>query len=417
MLDLVRLYVKAGDGGDGKVAFFRNRQVLKGGPEGGDGGDGGDVILEADEKLNTLQHLSGVKSIVARDGEMGGRGNRTGNKGDKVIVKVPLGTVVWLYDENQVSIKKRLQYGLKKKSIRDDEENEKYVVEKETNPPAKRVRDEIDKNQKPRFEEYVHNKVEVEDGEYAQNKSGNLLKIATLDKIGSKIILCHGGRGGRGNNAFKRADKTTPLEAEYGSYGEQKMVFLELRLLANVGLVGWPNAGKSTFLSRITKAKPKIANYPFTTLEPNLGVMNLTDNRSLVVADIPGLIEGASMGKGLGYAFLRHVQNCNEIIYTLFLSEEQVCAENINNAENANNLYNQYLQLYEEILDYNELLTHKSALILINKSDLYSDELKSLVRELFMKNGLEVWFVSSVTGEGIEEIKERIWTKYVESGL
>ncbi len=409
MLDLVRIYLKAGDGGNGKVAFFRNRSVLKGGPEGGNGGDGGNIVIEADDKLNTLQHFSGVKKILAGDGQMGGRAKQIGRKGQEEIIKVPLGTVVCLYSENQASWLRRNKYGLKKTLTREDVELERYFVEKETQAPPLRKKDEVDESARPKFEDFLHKTQEDGESEFAPLVEDKLTKIAVLKQNGEKLVLCQGGFGGKGNDAFKSPSKTTPMEAEYGTFGEQKMIFLELQLLANVGLVGLPNAGKSTLLSRLTKARPKIANYPFTTIEPNLGVMTLSGERSLVLADIPGLIEGAHEGKGLGYSFLRHVQNCKEIVYVVSLNEDEAFAENITNAQKAEILYQQYLLILNEIKDYREEILKKNAIIAINKSDLYMEDLKECLQESFRNKGLKTIFVSGVTGAGMEELKELIW--------
>lgn len=409
MLDLVRLYIKAGDGGNGRVAFFRNRHVLKGGPNGGNGGDGGSISIEVDDKLNTLQHFSGIKKFVAQDGELGGKNNQIGKKGENITLKVPLGTVIWLAAENQVSGKRRSAWGLGGRLSREEAELTKYYVEKETQAPRERVADEVDPGQRPDFGNFVEAQVELEDGEFAALPEGKLLKLGELKRPRELLLLAQGGFGGRGNTAFKGPAKTTPMEAEYGSFGEQKMIFLELRLLANVGLVGWPNGGKSSLLRRLTEATPKVANYPFTTLEPNLGVMKVGEERSLVIADIPGLVEGASQGKGLGFKFLRHVQNSKVMALVLSLNEAEVFNEELTTADKVELLWQQYQQVKQELISYKEELGRKASMVVINKVDLYDEALRQSMEEFWRKQNVPVLFTSTVTGEGLAQLKEQLW--------
>lgn len=409
MLDLVRLYLKAGDGGNGRVAFWRNRHVLKGGPVGGDGGDGGDIVIRVDENLNTLQHFSGQKKIIASDGMRGGKARQVGKDGESVEIKVPVGTVVWLYRENQVSQLRRERYGIKSVLRRDDLPREKYWVEKETNNPPPREIDAIDGDERPNFRDFLHARSDDEEAEFLPVEEGKIAKIAILDEKTPGVIICQGGFGGRGNDAFKSASNTTPMEAEYGTWGEQKIVFLELKLLANVGLVGLPNAGKSTLLSRLTKARPRVADYPFTTLEPHLGVVNLSGERSLVMADIPGLIEGASEGKGLGFDFLRHLDNCRELIYMLSLPGETIYQPDLTVEQKADELVQQYRVLKGELGDYNDKLGQKKHLLVINKEDLYTEELKAAIMRAFADEEEQLVMISAATGQGLDELREKMW--------
>ncbi len=411
MLDLVRLYLKAGDGGNGRVAFWRNRHVLKGGPVGGDGGDGGDIIIQLDTRLNTLQHFSGKKKFVAGDGERGGKARQAGRRGESVTISVPAGTQVWLYAENKVSQWRREQVGIRKTIARDSLAREKYYVEKETNAPPAREPDSIDAAARPYFRDYLHARLDQEDSEYLPLEEGKISDLITIDEKCPKVVLCQGGFGGRGNDTFKSSRNTTPLEAEYGTWGEAKMVFLELKLLANVGLVGLPNAGKSTLLSHLTKARPKVADYPFTTLEPFLGVLNYPDERSLVIADIPGLIEGASEGKGLGFDFLRHLVNCKTLVYVLSLNSEQIGDENLSDRQKIDLLKEQLKMLAGELGDYSTSLARKKQLVVINKSDLYTPEFKEAICQEW--GDQTPLLISAATGDGLDKLREAMWQTFI----
>ncbi|KKQ07464.1 MAG: GTPase obg, partial [Candidatus Pacebacteria bacterium GW2011_GWF1_36_5] len=216
---------------------------------------------------------------------------------------------------------------------------------------------------------------------------------------------------GRGSVHFKSSVKTTPMEAGYGGFGDQKLVQLELKLLADLGLVGFPNAGKSTFLSKVTKANPKIANYPFTTIEPNLGIMYLGSGQSkeeLVVADIPGLIEGASKGKGLGLDFLRHIENCKSLMFILYLDEETIFDEKISDAKKAQMLWEQYEQLRKELNDYDPKMLKKRSIVTINKIDIYTPKQIDTFRSYFTKKDTDVILFSMFTNEGLSEVTKAI---------
>src|SRR5713101_7194618 len=245
-VDEAKIYVKAGDGGNGCVAFRREKFVPRGGPSGGDGGAGGTIFLEANSHDNTLLRYRFNREFRAERGRHGEGSNCTGHSGADLVLQVPVGTVVF-----------------------DDETGE---------------------------------------------------QLADLTEAGQRFTLALGGRGGRGNQHFAKPWHQAPRESEDGQPGEARHLRLELKLLADVGLVGFPNAGKSTLISRISAARPKIADYPFTTLEPNLGVVKMDDFRSYVVADIPGLIEGAHLGHGLGIQFLRHIERTRVLLHLIDVS-------------------------------------------------------------------------------------------------
>ena len=254
-IDQAEIEVKSGKGGDGMVHFHREKYVPRGGPDGGDGGRGGDVILEVRPTLNTLAAFRHTIRYVAEDGKGGGTNNKFGKSAENLVIPVPPGTVVY-----------------------------EIAGTGGVTPPQDR---------------------------------GTLSLLGDLTAPGQRLVVCKGGRGGRGNTHFKNSINQAPRTAEKGEPGEEKRLRLELKLIADIGIVGAPNAGKSTLLSVLTNAKPKIAPYPFTTLEPNLGVADVDEETTVVLADIPGLIEGASQGAGLGHDFLRHVQRTRVLIHLL----------------------------------------------------------------------------------------------------
>lgn len=329
-VDRVKIFVKGGKGGDGAVAFLREKYRPKGGPAGGDGGKGGDVILVATSSKHTLLDFKYKKHFVAQDGENGKGKKMHGKDGEDLIIYVPVGTVV----------------------------------------------------------------KDAQTGEV----------ICDLVKEGQRCIVAKGGKGGRGNARFATPTNQAPTYAEKGQKGEERWIILELKLIADVGLVGFPNAGKSTLLSKLTRAKPKIANYPFTTLSPNLGVMELDWDRRLVIADIPGLIEDAHKGAGLGHEFLRHIERTKFLAHVIDVSDFRE-REPIEAFEAIN----------RELELYSPKLAQKPQIVIANKIDALSD--KSLLSELekyFKERGYEFYAVSALTGEGLEELKEGLWRKYEE---
>ena len=320
-IDEVRIYVKAGDGGNGIVAFRREKFVPRGGPSGGDGGRGGDVVLVSSQHHNTLLHFRFNPEHKAQRGGHGEGSNRTGRDGAGIELPVPAGTVV--YDAD----------------------------------------------------------------------SGELL--FDFKEPGQRFVAARGGRGGRGNARFATSTHQAPTEHEPGRPGEERRLRLELKLLADVGLVGFPNAGKSTLISRISAARPKIAGYPFTTLEPNLGVVQLDNYRSFVVADIPGLIEGAHLGHGLGIQFLRHIERTKLLVHLVDLSSET-------GREPADD----FEVVMKELASFSEELVTKPMIVVGAKLDaMQQPERRQALEHLAHMRELPFHAISSVTGEGIEELK------------
>jgi len=329
-IDEVRILVKAGDGGNGCLAFRREKYVPRGGPSGGDGGRGGDVIMVASQQANTLLHFRFNPEHKAERGRHGEGSQRTGAEGRTIEVKVPVGTVV--YDEMTGE----------------------------------------------RLYDFTH--------------------------ADERFTVARGGKGGRGNQHFATSTHQAPTEHEPGSPGEEKRLRLELKLLADVGLVGFPNAGKSTLIARISAARPKIADYPFTTLEPNLGVVQMDNFRSFVVADIPGLIEGAHLGHGLGIQFLRHIERTRLLIHLVDVSESS-----------GREPVHDFDVIMEELASFSDDVVKKPMIVLATKMDAAQDPARvASLRDLAAGRGLPYFEISSVTGQGIDALKhamaERVLT-------
>ena len=316
-LDKTKIRIVSGRGGNGMVAWRREKYVDKGGPAGGDGGKGGDVFLIADENMSTLMDFKYKSVFKAESGENGGIKNCHGKWAKDLYIKVPVGTV---------------------------------------------VRDV---------------------------KTGNV--IADLIDHEQKVLVAKGGRGGRGNARFATAQKRAPQFCEPGEPPIERELILELKLIADVGLLGMPNAGKSTFISRISSAKPKIADYPFTTLIPNLGVVHKPSGDGFVVADIPGLIEGASEGVGLGHDFLRHVERCRFLVHVIDTTAE--------------NPFDNYEKINAELKKHSEKLANLYQIVALNKIDAIDDERKQELYLTFKKKAEDVFLISAVTGENIDSIK------------
>lgn len=400
MIDFVILELRAGDGGHGKVSFRREWRVPKGGPDGGEGGDGGNITIRVSHDLSTLDALSGKKMIQASAGEAGGKRKRSGRRGQDLLIEVPPGTIIWQITENQIAHQRRLRIGLEKCAKQSEVQMEQYELEKEGQPIPDRVIDELMDPEK--IDLVAHStQFDVEELE--------LVQLADLKSDAADITICQGGFGGRGNTHFKSSTRTTPFNAEYGSWGERRVVVFELKLLADIGFVGYPNAGKSTLLSRLTKAQPKIAAYPFTTLEPHLGIyQHPSSGKELVLADIPGLIKGAHRGKGLGFQFLRHIENCQGLLFVLALDEAQLANQLTQPAEVAKELWQQYEQLKGELKAYKRHLEDKQQIVLLNKADLYTAEMMTAAQQEFASHKVQLVVASAATGAGLADLHKSL---------
>ena len=323
-IDEARIYVKGGDGGNGCLAFRREKYVPRGGPSGGDGGRGGDVYMVANDQINTLLHFRFNPEHKAQRGRHGEGSDCTGQDGETIELQVPVGTVV--YDEAR--------------------------------------------------------------GE----------KLHDFTHHGERVLVARGGRGGKGNARFATSTHQAPTEHEPGKPGQERRLRLELKLLADAGLVGFPNAGKSTLISRISAARPKIAAYPFTTLEPNLGVVKMDDFRSFVVADIPGLIEGAHVGHGLGTQFLRHIERTRLLVHLVDVSDAS-----------GRQPIEDFETVMRELASFNADLAQKPMLVVASKMDAAQDrERVASLKRLAQQRGLPYFEISSATGLGIEALKHAI---------
>lgn len=321
-IDTATIHIKAGNGGNGHIAFRREKYVPKGGPDGGDGGDGGDVIILADRQLGTLLDLTYNRKYSAEDAQHGGRSRCTGKSGKDTIIRVPAGTI-------------------------------------------------------------IRNKITGE-------------QIADMDTDGQQVVVAKGGKGGRGNQHFATSTNQAPRQAEPGTEGEEATLELELKLLADVGLVGFPNVGKSTLIANISSARPKIADYHFTTLVPNLGLVRAGDFRSFTVADIPGLIEGAHEGKGLGHQFLRHVERTRVLLFLIDAQSETPDKD--------------LKTLLNEIGSYEPTMLTKQRMVVVSRVDtLTPDERKAYEKSPFAKKNKPM-FISGVTHEGLPALIEAMWS-------
>jgi len=334
-VDEVRIRVKAGDGGDGAIAWRREKFIPRGGPAGGDGGNGGDVVIEVDPQLATLLDYRFVREHKARSGQHGMGSDCNGSDGQTLTLRVPPGTVV--------------------KDARSGEQ------------------------------------------------------VADLSQPGQRLVAAKGGKGGLGNMNFASSTNQAPRYAEPGTPGEERELQLELKLLADVGIVGYPNAGKSTLISRISRARPKIADYPFTTLAPNLGVVGWRDDKSFVVADIPGLIDGAHAGAGLGHQFLRHVERCRVLVHLVEGA----------NPEPGRTPAADYKAINAELALYSPELAKKPQIVAVTKVDL--PEAKAAGEKFAKvlakrKKPVKVHLISSATGEGLDPLLDAIGKALFQKG-
>ncbi|MCA3313696.1 MAG: GTPase ObgE [Roseomonas sp.] len=316
-LDEAKIWVKAGDGGDGVIAFRREKFIEFGGPDGGNGGKGGNVIAEAVAGLNTLIDFRYAQHFKARKGGNGAGSDRTGAASDEVVLKLPVGTQIFAEDRETM--------------------------------------------------------------------------IADLDKLGKRVVLARGGDGGFGNANYKTSTNRAPRRADKGWPGEERWLWLRLKLIADAGLVGLPNAGKSTFLAAVSAARPKIADYPFTTLHPQLGVVRLNATEEFVLADLPGLIEGAAEGAGLGTRFLGHVERCKVLLHLVDGSAADPARA--------------YRTIRHELAEYGHGLEDRPELVALNKADAMTPQARTArVKALSRAAGKPVMLISGASGEGVPEL-------------
>ena len=319
-LDQVKIYVKAGNGGDGSPSFRREKFIEYGGPDGGDGGKGGSVVLKSEQNLNTLIDYRYQQHHKAQRGENGSGQNRTGKGGEDLILKVPIGTQVF------------------------EEDNKTLIYD--------------------------------------------------FNKEGEKFVAAAGGKGGLGNTRFKSSTNRAPKKFTKGSKGEEFVIWLQLKTIADIGIIGLPNAGKSSLLAAVTNASPKIANYKFTTLNPNLGVASY-DDKEITLADIPGLVEGAHEGVGLGIQFLKHIERCKCLLHLI----------DITNVD----LNNSYNQVKKELKSYSPDLLKKKELVVLNKIDLVDEEMVKEIMEDFSKDkNVEVVTLTTFDRDSISKIKSKL---------
>jgi GTP-binding protein len=389
-IDQVKVYARSGHGGKGCVAFHREAYITKGGPSGGNGGRGGNVILQADHDLNNLIGQFYVPRLIAEAGEAGMGKGMDGHAGKDLLVKVPCGTLVWKLPSTQPP------------PGTGDEEGEDTEAE-ETPALTTRKRPVIRHSGTERALEINLEEEEDETPGTAPTHDGEEL-VADLTEHGQQFLLCKGGRGGLGNRNFATARHQTPRFAQPGEPGEEGDYRLELRLIAEVGLVGYPNAGKSTLLTAISHARPKIAAYPFTTLHPQIGIVEYADFHRLTVCDVPGLIEGAHNNVGLGHAFLRHIQRCKVLVLLLDM------------AGTDNRLpWDDYKQVLRELELYDPKLVEKPRLVVANKMDeaVAEKNLKAFKRKI---TRTPVLLMAAGFGEGIEQFKDAIRAAVDEAG-
>ncbi|HEX7570312.1 MAG TPA: GTPase ObgE [Verrucomicrobiae bacterium] len=388
-IDEIKIYAQAGHGGKGCVAFHREAYITKGGPSGGNGGRGGSVILQADHDLNNLIQQYYVPRLIAEVGEGGMGKGMDGHAGKDIIVKVPCGTLVWQLSDTTPPIEKKMRRD--DDEDEDEAESENMMLGTSTGKrPLFRSSQgksalEIDLSQEAEAPEATPDGIE--------NK-GTL--VADLTTHGQQFVLCKGGRGGLGNRNFATARHQTPRFAQPGEPGTEGEYLLELRIMAEIGLVGYPNAGKSTLLTAISRARPKIAAYPFTTLTPQIGILEYTDWKRLTVCDVPGLIEGAHNNVGLGHEFLRHIERCKILVLLLDMA-----------GTDNRKPWDDYKQLLKELELYDPALLKKERLVVANKMDEPAAE-KYLKQFKTKFKKIKVLPISAAFDQGLEKFKQTI---------
>lgn len=376
-IDEIKIYARAGHGGKGCVAFHREAYVAKGGPSGGNGGRGGSVILQADHDLNNLIAQYYQPRLIAQDGQAGMGKGMDGHAGKDLIIKVPCGTLVW----------KLPGEALPSGGSEAEEETPVLRTSVSKRPLIRSANgafaQEIDLSRESGDESAV-----------GESEKGEL--VADLTQHGQQLILCKGGRGGLGNRNFATAARQTPRFAQPGEPGDEGDFLFELRIMAEVGLVGYPNAGKSTLLTAISKARPKIAPYPFTTLHPQIGIVEYEDWKRLTVCDVPGLIDGAHQNVGLGHEFLRHIQRCKILVLLLDMAGTDARAP-----------WDDYKNLLRELGLYDPALVEKPRMVVANKMDeaVAEKNLKDFKKKI---KKVPLLPISAAFDEGIEKFKKMI---------
>ena len=365
-VDHIRIFAKAGDGGDGSASFRRESFVPKGGPDGGDGGRGGSVILRADTHQDNLTPFFYEPIVKAKDGDRGGSRQCFGKSAPDRIVPVPAGTIVYRLPEEDTT----------EEGDPDVEHGTGAMFVDFSKTPEGAEKKKRDKK--------------------APINPDELEMIADLTEVGQEFVLCAGGKGGIGNVHFKSSRNQAPTQYTEGAPGEQGYFYLELRKIADAGLVGYPNAGKSTLLGKISAAHPKVASYPFTTLTPHIGVVEMPGYRRMTVADIPGLIEGAHADVGLGHDFLRHIVRCKLLVFVVDMAGSE-------GREPLDDLQ----KLRKELDLYDPKLSERPWIVVANKMDL-ADAKEQLKTFKGRYKKLEIFPISAQSGEGIEPLKARI---------
>jgi len=384
-IDEIKVYARAGHGGKGCVAFHREAYITKGGPSGGNGGRGGSVILQADHDLNNLIQQYYVPRLIAKDGEAGMGKGMDGHAGGDLIIKVPCGTLVW-----------RLPAAPKAELAEDDDEDEDEAEEKPVIKSSTSRRPVIRSASGVMAQEIDLSQEEEYPGEAAEANASKGELVADLTENGQQFVLCKGGRGGLGNRNFATAARQTPRFAQPGETGDEGEFLFELRIMAEIGLVGYPNAGKSTLLAAISRARPKIAPYPFTTLHPQIGIVEYADWKRLTVCDVPGLIEGAHNNVGLGHEFLRHIQRCKILVLLLDMA-----------GTDNRHPWDDYKQLLKELELYDPALLEKPRLVVANKMDeaVAEENLKLFKKKIKKVSPLQI---SAAFDQGMEKFRDTI---------
>ena len=385
-VDSVKIVARAGHGGNGCVALLREAFRPKGGPCGGDGGRGGDIVLEACHDINNLIAQYYSPRIVAKNGLPGQGKGKTGKSGPTVVVKVPCGTTIWrLVDPETARIQEAYQRG--SDSGQEDLSELEASIE-ETGAADGMIRHQG--SERAVEIDLEHTQKEETDSEPRLQKE----LAADLVEDGQRFVLCRGGKGGLGNQHFANSKHQTPRFAQPGQPGDEGTFLLELRILAEIGLVGYPNAGKSTLLTAISKARPKIAPYPFTTLHPQIGVLEFSDYHRITVCDIPGLIDGAHQNVGLGHAFLRHIQRCRALVLLIDMA-----------GTDARKPWDDFKQLRKELELYDPKMLNKPYVVAANKMDMEESQahLRSFKRRL---RGVKVIELAAAFDEGVSPLKD-----------